>query len=447
MSLLGDLDGVIRGVSGLVDEAVIVARVFRWSMIRFANNEPTVVNNWVTSDSTVYLTKSRRFITTSLSSVRAEDLSRAIQESVKRLGGLPEDELYVPLTHVGRPRQLSGSYDPSIESSVDRVVDGLNEAIQASLSEGSVRNAGALTFGVEERFYVDSTGLELEDKSSFITLTIRAFADDVSATSVSVSRTLSDFKPRDAGRDAGFLVSLARGLPEGSVESGRYNVVLGPLVAAHLYGLMVSSWFNAYSIITEMSGIGREDLGKVVASEGLVIEDLSGEGSVLGSESFDYEGNATANLTVVNKGVLANVLHNNRTAGRFNVSSTGHAVDNWVRPRPRHVRIGTGGLSSDINSLITELGNGLVLTNNWYTRFQNIKEGLFSTVIRDAALLVRDGRLVARLRGLRIADSFRALLRNFVDSSREARQVYWWDLPIPGTAPYVLVKDLNITKG
>ncbi len=53
----------------------------------------------------------------------------------------------------------------------------------------------------------------------------------------------------------------------------------------------------------------------------------------------------------------------------------------------------------------------------------------------------------ARVRGLRIADSFKALLRNFVDSSREARQVYWWDSPLPGTAPYVLIRDLNISKG
>ncbi|WP_243671142.1 metallopeptidase TldD-related protein [Vulcanisaeta sp. JCM 16161] len=90
-----------------------------------------------------------------------------------------------------------------------------------------------------------------------------------------------------------------------------------------------------------------------------------------------------------------------------------------VEPRPRHVAISTGRLPNDVEAIAAELGNGIVITNNWYTRFQNIKEGVFSTVVRDVALLVRNGRLSARVRGLRIADSFRTLLRNFVDSSRE----------------------------
>ena len=448
MSVLEVLNNAINGVKGLVDECIIIARNVRWSMIRFANNEPTIINNWLTQEVSLYVAKSRRYITASLTSINARDISNELQRMVKRLENLPEDELYTGLTHVGKPSQLPGSYDKNVEVDVGRIVDKLNNAINASLSEGSSRNAGALTFGVEERYYVDTTGLELEDKSSFVTLTIRAFLDDVSATSVSVSRTLSEFKPENAGREAGSLVALAKGLPEERIDNGRYDVLLGPLVAGHLYGLLVSTWFNAYSIITEMSGVTRDDVGKQVASEKLTLEDLSGEGSVVGSEAFDYEGNATTNLTILNGGVLTSILHNNRTAARFGVTSTGHAVNNWVRPSPRHVRIGAGSLSSDVDTVMRELGSGLLITNNWYTRFQNIKEGLFSTVVRDVALLIRDGRPAARLRGLRIADSFKTLLRNFTDSSKDTRQVYWWDMPIPVSSPsYVLIRGLNITKG
>lgn len=211
---------------------------------------------------------------------------------------------------------------------------------------------------------------------------------------------------------------------------------------------MTSMWFNAYSVITEMSGISKNDIGNSIASEELSIMDLSSDPpDAFGSESFDYEGNKTMSVEVIRKGTLAGLLHNNRTAAKFNTTSTGHAVGNWLRPRPRHVAIGTGRLPNDIEAIAAELGNGIIITNNWYTRFQNVKEGVFSTVVRDVAFLVRNGKLSARVRGLRIADSFRTLLRNFVDSSREARQVYWWDSPLPGTAPYVLIKDLNISKG
>jgi hypothetical protein len=249
MSVLEVLNNAINGVKGLVNECIIIARNVRWSMIRFANNEPTIINNWLTQEVGLYVAKSRRYITASLTSINARDISNELQRMVKRLENLPEDELYTGLTHVGKPSQLPGSYDKNVEVDVGRIVDKLNNAINASLSEGSSRNAGALTFGVEERYYVDTTGLELEDKSSFVTLTIRAFLDDVSATSVSVSRTLSEFKPENAGREAGSLVALAKGLPEERIDNGRYDVLLGPLVAGHLYGLLASTWFNAYSII------------------------------------------------------------------------------------------------------------------------------------------------------------------------------------------------------
>jgi hypothetical protein len=173
MSVLEVLNNAINGVKGLVDECIIIARNVRWSMIRFASNEPTIINNWLTQEVSLYVAKSRRYITASLTSINARDISNELQRMVKRLENLPEDELYTGLTHVSKPSQLPGSYDKNIEVDVGRIVDKLNNAINASLSEGSNRNAGALTFGVEERYYVDTTGLELEDKSSFVTLTIR----------------------------------------------------------------------------------------------------------------------------------------------------------------------------------------------------------------------------------------------------------------------------------
>jgi PmbA protein len=177
--------------------------------------------------------------------------------------------------------------------------------------------------------------------------------------------------------------------------------------------------------------------------------DMSSEGSLRGSEPFDYEGNPTLNLPLIEDGYLRNFLHNNRTGARFNVQSTGNAVGvgGWVFPGPRHVSIRPGSMGRDTEALFSELGNGVFILNNWYTRYQNIKEGLFSTVGRDAVLLVKSGKPVARLRGVRITDTFQKLLRNYVDSSREAQQVYWWDMPIPGSSPYVMLRGLRLSKG
>ncbi len=433
-----------------MDEVVVVVNRVDWHMIRFANNEPTIVNNWVQYTVDVYLSRGRRFITTSITSTNPSEVVNRVGEAIKQLNVTPEDPLFTPITHVGKPTmELPGSYDKRIEDALDPLIDKLNNAIQASISEGAERNAGALTYGVLSRYYLDHTGLELEGKYSFVTLTIRAFAGDSTATSTAVSRDLDGFRAEDAGREAGRLASLGKGLPVEDIEPGRYKVLLGPLVSGHLYGLVVSLWFNAHSVLVGMSGISREDLGKQVASGNLSISDLSHEGTALNSESFDYEGNPTRNLEIISRGVLKALLHNNRTAAKFGTETTGNATDlgGVVRPGPRHVLINPGSMPSDLDGLLGELDNGVFISNNWYTRFQNIRDGLFSTVARDQVLLVRGGRPTARLRGVRIADTFRTLLSGYVDSSKRAWQVYWWDMDVPSTAPYVLIENLGLTKG
>jgi len=441
---------VLKEVKGSVDECIVVSYETEWSMIRFANNEPTQFNNWLEYGAHMYMSKSKRVTTGSLVSGEPRDYVNKALDLIKALDRTPEDPMYVPLTHTGKPGSISGIHDPRVLESRDKFIDLLHESVEASLSEGAVRNAGALSFGVKRTHYVDTGGLELEFSESFISFTIRAFADsDVAATFTSVARSIDQFKPKVAAINAGSLVREARDLSLASIEPGDHDVILSPLVAAHLYGELAREWLSAYSVVSGLSGFSQGDIGNSVASPGLTLLDMSSEGYLLGSEPFDYEGNPTMNLTLIEKGVLRGFLHNNRTAARFGVKSTGHAagVSGYVFPGPRHISISPGSMSSDPWGLFSELGNGIFILNNWYTRYQNIKEGLFSTVGRDLVLLIRDGRPVARLRGVRIADTFWKLLRGYMDSSKEPHQVYWWDMPIPGSSPYVVVRGLRLSRG
>lgn len=440
---------VINSLRSFVDDAVVIVNRINWHMVRFANNEPTIVNNWVQYSVDLYVAKSRKFLTTTITSIEPREVIDKATGLAKQLDSVPEDPFFMPLTHVGKVGELSGAYDGRVEGGLDILTDKLYGAIQASLAEGSERNAGALTFGVVSRYYVDSTDLELEGRYSFIALTIRAFSGDVSATSTAISRSIDNFKAEEAGREAGRMVSMGKGLPVEGIEPGRYNTLLSPLVSGHLYGLVVSMWFNAYSILIGLSGIIKEDVGKEVANESLSLMDMSSEGTLLGSEAFDYEGNPTRNVEIINKGVLKSLLHNNRTAVKFGVESTGNAtdLDGMVRPGPRHVAISTGSMPNDLEDLLRDLNNGVFIGNNWYTRFQNVREGMFSTVARDLVLLVRNGKPTARLKGVRIADTFKTLLTKYAGASKGAWQVYWWDMDIPSTAPYVLINELGLSKG
>ncbi|KUO89062.1 MAG: hypothetical protein AT712_01720 [Caldivirga sp. CIS_19] len=174
--------------------------------------------------------------------------------------------------------------------------------------------------------------------------------------------------------------------------------------------------------------------------------DLSSDPSRVGSEPVDFEGNQSSNVTLVERGVLKSFITNNRTASKLGVKSTGNAAYGWLTPSIRHLYIEPGSLKDDPQSMFSELGSGVFVQNNWYTRFQNIREGLFSTVCRDVVLLIEGGEPRYVLKGVRISDRFNTLLGNYINSTNRPIQAYWWDMHVPSTVPYVLVDKVNITR-
>ncbi|MEM1898930.1 MAG: metallopeptidase TldD-related protein, partial [Sulfolobales archaeon] len=93
-----------------------------------------------------------------------------------------------------------------------------------------------------------------------------------------------------------------------------------------------------------------------------------------------------------------------------------------------------------------EVRNGLLITNNWYTRLQNYVEGTFSTVSRDAVFYIRNGEVVGSTGRVRIADNLNKLLNNVVMIGKECYMIKWWEVTVPSKVPYLLVRDVNITK-
>ncbi|MFZ8783437.1 MAG: metallopeptidase TldD-related protein, partial [Desulfurococcaceae archaeon] len=145
---------------------------------------------------------------------------------------------------------------------------------------------------------------------------------------------------------------------------------------------------------------------------------------------------------IIERGLIRSILHNNATALKSQLKSTGNA--GWVYPRPWNLEISEGELrEEEIPSVIR---NGVIITNNWYTRLQNYYEGYFSTVSRDAALLVRNGEIEGHVGKVRIATSFPRLLSSIVGASRSRHDVSWWEVRVPTRAPFLLVENTPLTK-
>ncbi len=96
--------------------------------------------------------------------------------------------------------------------------------------------------------------------------------------------------------------------------------------------------------------------------------------------------------------------------------------------------------------MIRQVKRGLIVTNVWYTRFQNYESGDFSTIPRDGMFLVENGKVTGAVKELRISDNLIRILQNVVARGSEQESVYGWEVDVPTITPPVLVKDVRLTK-
>ena len=183
-------------------------------------------------------------------------------------------------------------------------------------------------------------------------------------------------------------------------------------------------------------------LGKHTASELFNLVDYGQIKGGIGSRAFDDEGSPTGITSIVKDGILTHYLHNSTTAEKANTVSTGNA--GIIDPSPWNLVAERG--SEPVDHIIGSIKKGILLTNNWYTRFQNYRTGEFSTLGRDAAFIISNGKITQSIHGSRLSDDLPRLFESIKSISKERAWIKWWgEVTIPVLAPYLLVKDSRIT--
>ena len=153
---------------------------------------------------------------------------------------------------------------------------------------------------------------------------------------------------------------------------------------------------------------------------------------------FDEEGVPTEKTKIIENGILKTYLHNTSTAKKYKTRTTANA--GLIAPRSFNI------VFDCKKGDIFDVKEGIYITNVWYTRFQNYATGDFSTIPRDGAFLVKNGKIVQSLKGLRISDNMLNLLKNVQCCNKKVWQIKSWEAETPTFTPEVLVDNINITK-
>ncbi len=407
------------------------------SQVRFSNNNITLVNNVRNVTLDIYVAKERKRIVGQTYNPTESGIKRFIASLVSSCESIPQSEDYTTLPTGPFHYSSQGNFDPRVAESTE-LVDYVKQTIDAGLSKGAARVSGSLNTESTEFAILTSAGASGSDRQTKLLLNVRAFADDdASGHGLSCTSYVADFRPAEAGALAGEYASKSRNpaqLPEGT-----YDVVFTSTVVANI--LPVARSASAFAIESGTSFLEGK-LDQRVGVQTLGIEDSGVYDHGLGGRAFDDEGTPTMHKRVVSEGVFRTILHNTTTARKFNSKSTGNA--GIIAPYPITTVFQEGRISFD--DMIKETRNGVLITNNWYTRYQNQRTGDYSTVPRDAAFRISGGEVKEPLSGLRVSDSIPRQLESIELISKERNWIKWWEVETPTLAPSMMIKGVKITR-
>ncbi len=390
------------------------------TVIKFVYGKVSAIQRLVDEVSYALFKKGNKYIiTTSIGKEKEEDLSKVID--------VMDEPMISP-----KISDNSGKYNfEKLDEKIERLREDPEEVISI------VTNAKYPISGIVNinKTTVTLTTSQFQgiDVRNSIDGYFRAFNGDFTGQWAFASSTYSGVK--ESVENACDFASIDKKV---EVDDGVYDVVLSPLV----FGNLMNSLANMSSGLSIMMGnsiFSKFKIGDKVASEKFTFSDVPREDRP-NSIAFDMEATFTENKKIIDHGVFTTPLLNNEIAEVFNLKSTGNA--GWVNPVPWTLEVNEGEVGKD--SLFS--GNVIFFNNNWYTRFQNYVEGNFSTVGRDAVIVYKNGKMEGVAGRLRIADSLLNILRNIEELSKERYLVKWWDSPLPVLTPYVLVKNVKVTR-
>ncbi|MDW8042391.1 MAG: TldD/PmbA family protein [Nitrososphaerota archaeon] len=411
----------------------------RTYMIRFSNNEVTVSKRFEEESVKMYVAFGPQRAVTGTTDVTVTGLKSLVRDALRLARSTPPSDMYAPLPE-GPFSYNRGLLDQSMRGvEMEKLVDMVEAAINSALSAGSSRVAGSLVFKRAHRSLLTSGAVEAEAHKDTIELSVRAFLDGESSGQFAIGTgDLSELDPESVGREAGEIAKAARDPRE--ISEGVYDAVIGPMTSANLLE-EVGSIASAFYVDSGMSFLAGM-LGKEVASRALTLVDDPTIPGTYGAEPFDEEGLPTRRTVIIDSGVLRSYLHNSATARKFETSSTANA--GIIVPQPHNLIV--EGWTSTFNKLLAKLDRGILVTNDWYLRYQDISRGDFSTITRDGLFLIRNGTIEHAVKGLRLSDNFLRLLKNVEEVSSEKFPIRWWEVDVPVRAPYVLLRDVRFTR-
>lgn len=266
--------------------------------------------------------------------------------------------------------------------------------------------AGAISNQIVECVIVNSLGIEghLAGTSANVNLTVmgKDGADETAGWAEDNRRDFQDLQVEKVAERA--ARKAADGFDAKPLKPGEYEAVLEAPASTTLALYMAYIGFSARSY-QEYRSFLRDRIGEKVFSEKLNVWDDALDKRFVRPRLFDGEGYPKKKMTLVDNGVVKNLMYDSYTAGKDNVESTGHNTKLWGMSIPfsKHMIIDEG--RSEVDELIAQTKRGILVTHFHYTNPVDPTKGVLTGLTRDGTWYVEDGEIKHPVGTLRFTDA------------------------------------------
>ncbi len=369
----------LKAAKGDQAEALVIART--GSLTRYAN---AAIHQNVTSreaNVTLRVVVGKRRASATTNRLDDEGLRRAAEAASDLARRAPEDPSFFGIFGIPEPRPI-----PSASSSfVERTAEAtpLDRARAAKVLCDAARSAGQLAAGfvstdVQEIAIASSLGTWAYAPETTSQTQIVAIAGAASAYASRVALDFATLDVEGAAREAVEKTKASRDARDW--EPGTYEVVLEPYCVYDIVGFL-GAQLTGLAVEEGRSFVGGK-LGQRVTGPVTLVDDPFDPHGM--PRAFDFEGQPSERVTLIENGIARAVVYDSSTAHRAGVRNTGHALPaNPFAPS---------------------------VTRFHYTRWVHQLRTIVTGMTRDGTFAIIDGEIAHPVKNLRFTQSYHEAL-------------------------------------
>jgi len=412
-------------------------------LTRFSNSE--IHQNVEIDDTVVNLTlhDGKKSATSQSNAFDKDSLLRLVQETEEILENSPEGEQEFIPTPLQKVPELTGGSDLEKEFDIKGRAAVLKRCF-ATLDKDYTA-AGAISLDKKMHVYGDCTGnFHYMNYDTLSFSSVVTHKDGATGYGAVTANRLSACDIDTAFKTA--YEKAKASIDPVFADLGAYTVVLESEAVANLLLFMLFG-LNGDRYQKGMS-FASDKLGQKLFGKNLTVrDDVTDRGTF--QRFFDSEGYTRKPVTLVENGVVKNVLHCSKTAQKAGEVPTGHSFNNLG------FMMGSGGGyplnvvmqggDSSLEEMIGSTKKGILVTHFHYCNTVNPRALQVTGLTRDGTFMIENGKVTTPIKNMRFTESLLDAFSNITELSKDLKLVDVYGYP--SLIPAAKIENFHFTSG